>query len=174
VGSGRNTLQLGHRGEVRSVRCISKMKEIGDRSNHAEASHHGIFNPARPQKMRSMFVLEQYGYSRFACKPPPGKDRAYDTHKCHNVIAARGGYPAIRPRKNAEPWKRMLSRHLAKRHAKDVLTARRRKVSCFAEGLRGWSQHCDGRGDQRLPGFVISRLGRLHRQSHLQRKASCR
>ena len=30
---------------------------------------------------------------------------AYDTRKCHDVIAERGAYAAIPPRKNAKPWK---------------------------------------------------------------------
>ena len=32
-------------------------------------------------------------------------DGAYDTHKCHYAIAARGGHAVIPPRKNAKPWK---------------------------------------------------------------------
>ena len=32
-------------------------------------------------------------------------DRAYDTRKCHDAIAARGAHALIPPRKNAKPWK---------------------------------------------------------------------
>ncbi len=32
-------------------------------------------------------------------------DGAYDTRKCHDVIAARGAAAIIPPRKNAKPWK---------------------------------------------------------------------
>ena len=43
---------------------------------------------------------------------PPGQnigsvtaDRAYDTRKCHEAIAARSALTVIPPRKNAKPWK---------------------------------------------------------------------
>jgi len=32
-------------------------------------------------------------------------DRAFDTRKCHDAIAARGAAAVIPPRKNAKPWK---------------------------------------------------------------------
>jgi hypothetical protein len=32
-------------------------------------------------------------------------DGAFDTHKCHDAIAARGAAVIIPPRKNAKPWK---------------------------------------------------------------------
>lgn len=32
-------------------------------------------------------------------------DGAYDTRRCHDVIAARNAYAVIPPRKNAKPWK---------------------------------------------------------------------
>ena len=32
-------------------------------------------------------------------------DGAFDTHKCHDTIAARGATAIAPPRKNAKPWK---------------------------------------------------------------------
>ena len=40
-------------------------------------------------------------------------DGAYDTRKCHDVIAERGAHVVIAPRKNAKPWKTTTAGALA-------------------------------------------------------------
>ncbi len=53
-------------------------------------------------------------------------DGAYDTRRCHNVIAARGAAAIIPPRKNAQLWKpNHGGRHRAKRSCEGVQVSRK-------------------------------------------------
>ncbi|MCH2077775.1 MAG: IS5 family transposase [Rhodobacteraceae bacterium] len=47
-------------------------------------------------------------------------DRAYDTRKCHDAIAARGANAVIPPRKNAKPWKHTSAGAIARNDAVDA------------------------------------------------------
>ncbi len=42
-------------------------------------------------------------------------DGAYDTRKCHDVIADRGAHAVIPPRKNAKPWKTVTAGAMARK-----------------------------------------------------------
>ena len=42
---------------------------------------------------------------------------AYDTRKCHDVIAARNAHAVIPPRKNAKPWKPTSAGAIARNEA---------------------------------------------------------
>lgn len=44
-------------------------------------------------------------------------DKAYDTRKCHEAIAARNANAVIPPRKNAKPWKPTSARAIARNEA---------------------------------------------------------
>ena len=44
-------------------------------------------------------------------------DGAYDTRKCHDAIAERGGHAVIPPRKNAKPWKAITAGAVARNEA---------------------------------------------------------
>jgi transposase len=44
-------------------------------------------------------------------------DGAYDTRKCHDVIADRGAHAVIPPRKNAKPWKAISAGAVARNEA---------------------------------------------------------
>jgi len=44
-------------------------------------------------------------------------DGAYDTRRCHDVIAARGAHAGIPPRKNAKPWKTTSAGAIARNEA---------------------------------------------------------
>ena len=44
-------------------------------------------------------------------------DGAYDTRKCHDVIAARNAHAVIPPRKNAKPWKPTSAGAIARNEA---------------------------------------------------------
>ena len=44
-------------------------------------------------------------------------DGAYDTHKCHETIAARNAHAVIPPRKNAKPWKPTSAGAIARNEA---------------------------------------------------------
>tara|TARA_B100001063_G_scaffold188368_1_gene178717 strand:- start:227 stop:1057 length:831 start_codon:yes stop_codon:yes gene_type:complete len=44
-------------------------------------------------------------------------DGAYDTRKCHDVIADRGAHAVIPPRKNAKPWKAITAGAVARNEA---------------------------------------------------------
>tara|TARA_B100000378_G_scaffold151064_1_gene121919 strand:+ start:616 stop:1098 length:483 start_codon:yes stop_codon:yes gene_type:complete len=44
-------------------------------------------------------------------------DGAYDTRKCHDVIADRGAHAVIPPRKNAQPWKAITAGAVARNEA---------------------------------------------------------
>ncbi|UWS78246.1 IS5 family transposase [Phaeobacter sp. G2] len=44
-------------------------------------------------------------------------DGAYDTRRCHDVIAARGAHAVIPPRKNAKPWKPTSAGAIARNEA---------------------------------------------------------
>lgn len=44
-------------------------------------------------------------------------DGAYDTRKCHDVIANRGAHAVIPPRKNAKPWKTVTAGAVARNEA---------------------------------------------------------
>jgi hypothetical protein len=44
-------------------------------------------------------------------------DGAYDTRKCHDVIAERGANAVIPPRKNAKPWKAITAGAVARNEA---------------------------------------------------------
>ncbi|UWS78931.1 IS5 family transposase [Phaeobacter sp. G2] len=44
-------------------------------------------------------------------------DGAYDTRRCHDVIAARGAHAVIPPRKNAKPWKPTRAGAIARNEA---------------------------------------------------------
>jgi len=44
-------------------------------------------------------------------------DGAYDTRKCHDVIADRGAHAVIPPRKNAKPWKTVTAGAMARNEA---------------------------------------------------------
>jgi hypothetical protein len=42
---------------------------------------------------------------------------AYDTRKCHDVIADRGARAVIPPRKNAKPWKTVTAGAITRNEA---------------------------------------------------------
>jgi hypothetical protein len=44
-------------------------------------------------------------------------DGAYDTRRCHDVIATRGAHAVIPPRKNAKPWKPTSAGAIARNEA---------------------------------------------------------
>jgi hypothetical protein len=44
-------------------------------------------------------------------------DGAYDTRRCHDVIAARNAHAVIPPRKNAKPWKPTSAGAIARNEA---------------------------------------------------------
>ena len=44
-------------------------------------------------------------------------DGAYDTRKCHDVIAERGAHAVIPPRKTAKPWKAVTAGAIARNEA---------------------------------------------------------
>lgn len=44
-------------------------------------------------------------------------DSAYNTHKCHDIIADRGAHAVIPPRKNAKLWKAVTGGAMARNEA---------------------------------------------------------
>ena len=48
-------------------------------------------------------------------------DGAYDTHKCHEAIAARDAHAVVPPRKNAKPWKPTSTGAIARNDAVNAL-----------------------------------------------------
>ena len=82
-------------------------------------------------------------------------DGAYDTRKCHDVIAERGAHAVIPPRKNAKPWKTVtagaVARNKALRASKYLGRALRRRWSGYHRRSRVETKmHCVKLLGQRL------------------------
>ena len=71
--------------------------------------------------------------------------RTYDTHKCHEAIAARNAHAVIPPRKNAKPWKPTSAGAIARNEA---LSAQRYLGHTL---WRRWSgYHCRSRVETKM------------------------